>query len=152
MSAGSARESVSDYPSPPRLEPSRRHLVVVLAGAVVAETTRAARVVEERHGPTFYFPPADVAASALRPAALETHCPWKGDARYYDVVAGDRVAREAAWSYPDPFDAFAAIRDWIAFYPSRLDACLVDGVEAWGDYYGGWITPEIEGPFRLVEE
>ena len=152
MRAPESRESVSEYPTTPRLEPSSRHLQVVLGDAVVAETTRAVRVLEERHGPTFYFPPEDVVASALRPAALATHCPWKGDARYFDVVSGERVAREAAWSYPQPFDDFAAIRDWIAFYPSRLDACLVDGVEAWGDYYGGWITPEIKGPFRLVEE
>ncbi|MBW3592814.1 MAG: DUF427 domain-containing protein, partial [Actinobacteria bacterium] len=91
VSGAVAPESVWDYPSPPRLEASARHLQVVLGGAVVAETTRSVRVLEQRHGPTFYFPPDDVVRSALRRAPLETHCPWKGGARYYDVVAGDRV-------------------------------------------------------------
>lgn len=147
---GPGQESVWDYPVEPRLERTERHLEVELGGVLVAETRRGYRVLEERHGPTYYFPPEDVRAEHLRSAELSTHCPWKGDAHYWDVIVGERVAEAAAWAYADPFDAFAPIRGWIAFYPSRLDACRVDGAEAWGDWYGGWITPDVVGPFRTA--
>jgi hypothetical protein len=64
---------------------------------------------------------------------------------------GDHVAHNAAWFYPSPTPAFATIRDYVAFYPQPMDACLVDGVAITpqpGQFYGGWITPDIVGPFK----
>jgi hypothetical protein len=78
-------------------------------------------------------------------------CEWKGRAGYYTVSVGDRQASSAAWFYPNPTPAFAAIKDYVAFYPSRMDACYLDGekVQAQeGDFYGGWITKDIVGPFK----
>jgi len=78
-------------------------------------------------------------------------CEWKGTASYLDVIVGDRVRPRAAWTYPDPKPAFEAIRDWIAFYPGRVDAAYLGDERVTpqpGDYYGGWITAEIEGPFK----
>jgi uncharacterized protein (DUF427 family) len=152
---GPGQESVWDYPRPPRLERIDSLVRVEHAGAVVGETTRAWRVLETSQAPGFYLPPDDLALELLRPAALRTHCEWKGEAAYWDVVVGTgpgaAVSREAAWSYPQPTPAFAAIRDHLAFYPQRVDACLVDGerVEAnAGDFYGGWVTSKVVGPFK----
>jgi hypothetical protein len=86
----------------------------------------------------------------VRAAPGTSFCEWKGVARYLDVVVRDDVRRQAAWSYAEPTPAFAAIRDHLAFYPARVDACTVDGeaVRAQpGGFYGGWITDDVVGPF-----
>jgi uncharacterized protein (DUF427 family) len=146
-------ESVWDYPRPPRVEPSGRRVRVVLAGAVIADTTGAHRVLETSHPPVYYVPLEDVAPGALEPArGPGSFCEWKGAATYLDVIGGDghRVER-AAWTYPDPTPAFETLRDAVAFYPGLMDECTLDGelVEAQpGGFYGGWITSDLVGPFK----
>ena len=145
------QESVWDYPRPPRLERTARHLRVIVAGRLVAETRQAWRVLETSHPPVYYLPPDDVDGALVRAAPGASFCEWKGVARYLDVVVGDDVRRQAAWSYAEPTPAFAAIRDHLAFYPARVDACTVDGeaVRAQpGGFYGGWITDDVVGPFK----
>ena len=144
-------ESVWDYPRPPRAEPSTRRIRVVFGGVTVADTTHAIRVLETSHPPAYYVPPEDVRSEYLRPSRRRTYCEFKGQASYYDLVAGEREVRDAAWYYPDPNERFAAIRDHVAFYPGRVDACFVDEEEVVaqaGDFYGGWLTSDIEGPFK----
>ena len=144
-------ESVWDYPRPPRAEPSTRRIRVVFGGVTVADTTHAIRVLETSHPPAYYVPPEDVRSEYLRPSRRRTYCEFKGQASYYDLVAGEREVRDAAWYYPDPNERFAAIRDHVAFYPGRVDACFVDEeqvVAQAGDFYGGWLTSDIEGPFK----
>ncbi len=144
-------ESVWKYPRPPRLEHVTRHVRVVFGGIVIAETRRAARVLETSHPPVFYISPEDIVLEHLTRTTRSSFCEWKGNASYYDVVAGEKVARDAAWTYPSPTEAFASIAGWIAFYPGRMDECTVDGevVRAQaGGFYGGWITSDIEGPFK----
>jgi len=144
-------ESVWDYPRPPRLEPVKQRLRVVLGGVTIADTTRGMRVLETSHPPVYYFPPEDVKREYLVPASGESLCEWKGLARYYSVAVGDREARHAAWYYPEPVKAFAAIRNFIAFYPQPMDACFVDDEQVTpqpGHFYGGWITSNIVGPFK----
>ena len=78
-------------------------------------------------------------------------CEWKGQAVYFSVKVGERIAADAAWSYPEPTPDQARIRDHIAFYASRVDNCYVDGERVTpqpGGYYGGWITSEVVGPFK----
>ena len=137
-------ESVWDYPRPPRGAP----VVVELDGQVLAETRRSLRVLETSHPPVFYIPAADIRTDRLRPSARRpTVCEFKGTARYYD--AGDRPA--VAWSYPEPWSGYEAIAGHYAFYPGRVDRATVDGeqVEAQpGDFYGGWITSAVTGPFK----
>lgn len=151
ISPGPGQESVWDYPRPPRLEDVSCHIKIVLGGIVVADTHRARRVLETSHPPVYYLPPEDLGSEYLIPTAHSSFCEWKGQAAYYTVRAGDQEAVNAAWFYPDPTPAFAAIKDYVAFYPSRMDACFVDGerVQAQpGDFYGGWITQNIVGPFK----
>ncbi len=139
-----------DYPRPPRLELTTRHLVVALAGVTVADTTRAHRVLETSQPPAYYLDPADVRIERLVPSTHATFCEWKGQASYFDVVVGDTVAASAAWTYRSPTPGFVAIRDHLGFYAQVLD-CSVDGeavVGNEGTFYGGWITRDVVGPFK----
>ncbi len=148
---GPGQESVWDYPRPPRLERVARHVRVVFAGRVIADAQQVWRVLETSHPPSYYLAPDDVDRSLLRAAAGTSFCEWKGTARYLDVVVGGAVAARAAWSYPQPSPAFAAIRDHVAFYPAAMDACTVDGERVQpqpGGFYGGWITNDVVGPFK----
>jgi uncharacterized protein (DUF427 family) len=142
---------VWDYPRPPRLEDVEGKVKVVFGGVTLAYTTRAKRVLETSHPPVYYIPPEDVRTEHLRPSEGTSYCEWKGRARYYDVFTEEREASRAAWFYPRPTPSFASLESYVGFYPSKMDGCWVGGkkVEAQeGDFYGGWITPEIVGPFK----
>src|SRR5918998_5783965 len=148
---GPGQESVWDYPRPPRLEDSDRRVKVVFGGVTLAYTTRAKRVLETSHPPVFYIPPDDVRVEHLRVAEGTSFCEWKGVARYYDLETEERRERRAAWFYPEPVPAYAELKDCVAFYPALMDACWVDGEKVRaqeGDFYGGWVTSEIVGPFK----
>jgi len=150
---GPGQESVWDYPRPPRLERTPHRLEVVFNGELIADSVRGWRVLETSHPPTYYLPPEDIRFDFLQKAGGGSACEWKGKAIYWDVVRGNRVAEKAAWSYPDPTPAFAAIRDHLAFYPARMDECRVDGEVVRpqeGGFYGGWITSQLVGPFKGV--
>jgi uncharacterized protein (DUF427 family) len=124
---------------------------VVHGDVVIVDTRRAVRVLETSHPPSFYVPPEDVAAERLVPARGGSFCEWKGQAAYFDVVAGDRAAARAAWHYPSPTAAFASLAGYVSFYPGRVDGCFVDDERVRpqeGDFYGGWVTDEIVGPFK----
>ncbi|MEM6676997.1 MAG: DUF427 domain-containing protein [Pseudomonadota bacterium] len=148
--SGLVEESVWDYPRPPRLERVAETLRVELGGAIVAETRAGFRVLETSHPPTYYLPPGDVVAT-LTPAHGQSICEWKGAAQYFDVTAGKRTARRAAWAYPRPTPAFTEIAGYLAFYPAAFDACYVAGEKVLaqeGDFYGGWRTSNLRGPFK----
>lgn len=150
MSAA-ATESVWDYPRPPRLEPSTRRLRVVFGGVTIADTTEAFRVLETSHPPTWYLPPKHVRTDLLEASARTSFCEWKGRARYWTLRVGDRAAVDAVWDYPQPTPGFAPITGYFSLYPGRMDACFVGDeqvVAQAGDFYGGWITAEIKGPFK----
>ncbi len=144
------RESVWDYPRPPQVVAEARRVEIRRDGHVVADSTRVLRVLETASPPTFYLPFADVRPNLLRPTAGGSRCEWKGEARYWDVVAGGRVVERAAWSYPRPFEDYARLADHVAFYPVDLE-CDLGGerVRAQpGGFYGGWVTDELVGPFK----
>lgn len=148
---GAGQESVWDYPRPPALEPVSEMLRVEFAGETVAATEAGYRVLETSHPPVYYFPPADVKREFLEPAEGRSRCEWKGVARYWSLRVGDARSERAAWSYPQTTQSFAKIRDYLAFYASRVNACYVgdEQVQAQeGDFYGGWITSKVVGPFK----
>ena len=125
------------------------------AGTTIAQTTRGFRVLETSHPPVYYFPPEDVDLTRIRPAGGGSFCEWKGAARYFDLVDTNptppvRVA-SVAWSYPRPTEPFASMANHIAFYADKFDACFVDDHRVTpqpGRFYGGWITPDVVGPFK----
>ena len=140
-------ESVWDYPRPPAVERSARRARVEHGGIVIADSTEARRVLETSQPPAIYFPPADVRMDLLEPNSQRTWCEWKGQASYWDVAG----AEAAAWSYPEPAPAYAELRDHVAFYPQRVDACYLDEERVTtneGGFYGGWITADVIGPFK----
>ena len=146
-------ESVWDYPRPPALVPAPARVRIEHGGVVVADTEHALRVLETSHPPTYYLPPADIAMEHLvASGGGGSFCEWKGVAAYHDlVVPGTARVERVAWSYADPVERYAELRDHLAFYASRVDACfvgdeLVDTQE--GDFYGGWITSDLTGPFK----
>ena len=146
-----ALESVWDYPRPPRVEVTDELLVVEFAGVRLAETRCAVRVLETSHPPTYYIPPEHVARQYLVSEPRRTWCEWKGQASYYGLRVGSREAEAVAWLYARPRPGFEVLAGFYAFYPGRVDACFVDGervVAQPGDYYGGWITSRIRGPFK----
>ena len=148
---GPGQESVWEYPRPPRLEDSAKHIQVLFNGVVIADSRRAKRVLETSHPPVYYIPPEDVRMEYFTPAQGATFCEFKGVAAYYTISVGERSAPGAAWYYPSPTPAFAGLAGFIAVYPSRMDACYVDGERVTpqpGDFYGGWITKDIVGPFK----
>jgi len=129
-----------------------RHVVVIFGGETIAEGRSALRVLETSHPPTWYLPRSTFRPGALRDAEGSSFCEWKGSAAYIDVIGGQgRVAARAAWHYPRPTAAFAALADHVALYAGPMDACLVDGervVPQPGGFYGGWITSDVSGPFK----
>ncbi|MEM0906976.1 MAG: DUF427 domain-containing protein [Pseudomonadota bacterium] len=152
---GDGEESVWDFPRPPRVEPVKERLRVVFAGQTVAETTSGLRVLETAGAPVYHFPAADVVADVLRPTGRMTVCEWKGAAVYFDLVVGGKVSREAAYTYPDPFDdlaeGYAALAGTIVFYASRVDEAFIGDTAVTpqpGGYYSGWVTPWLKGPIK----
>jgi uncharacterized protein (DUF427 family) len=149
---GPGQESVWDYPRPPRVEPASKRVRIVFNGVNIAETDRALRVLETSHPPVYYIPPQDIRMDLLQPVpGYQTVCEFKGAASYWTLTVEGRTIQNVAWSYAHPNPGYEAIRDHLAFYPGRVDAAYVgdERVQAQeGDFYGGWITSDIVGPFK----
>jgi len=145
------QESVWDYPRPPVVEDTEKHIEVFFNNVLIADSTDAKRVLETSSPPVYYIPPSDVEMKYLIKSDKKTYCEWKGEASYYTIDVHGTKAENAAWYYPDPTKRFESIRNYIAFYPQLMDACFVDGEIAKaqaGRFYGGWITSDIVGPFK----
>ena len=145
------QESVWDYPRPPRLERVAERLRVVFNGREIANTTAGYRVLETSHPPVYYLPPGDTELAYLKPEPGNSWCEFKGRATYWSLDVEGRRAAMAAWSYPAPSPRFRDVAGYFAFYASRVDACWVGDEQVQpqqGDFYGGWITSRIAGPFK----
>ena len=148
---GPGQESVWDYPRPPRLEDCTKRIRVIADGVVIADSTKTKRVLETSHPPVYYIPPHDIEMEYMMSTDGGSFCEWKGEARYYSIVVAGKTIEKAAWYYPNPSSRFATLEGYVAFYPSKVEACLVDEEKVAaqeGDFYGGWITSDIVGPFK----
>ena len=141
-----AVESVWDYPRPPRVEQTRELVTVSLAGQPIAETTNALRVLETSHPPAYYIPFTDIEMSALTASPATSWCEFKGRAHYWDATG----VRSVGWSYPQPSGGYELLGEHLAFYPGRVQARVDDEavISQPGDFYGGWVTSRIRGPFK----
>ena len=144
-------ESVWDYPRPPRLERAASRVTIKHGGQVIVDSDRCWRVLETSHPPVYYVPRSDIADGVLQPGTGRSYCEFKGVAGYWDVVVGGTRVAQAGWSYERPTPGYEDIAGAVAFYPSRVDECQVGGELVQpqeGDFYGGWITADIAGPFK----
>lgn len=148
---GPGQESVWDYPRPPRIELLPETVRVEFGGREIVHSHRPLRVLETSHPPGIYVPPGDVAEGVLTPTSSATFCEFKGRASYYTVRAGGRDAVDAAWTYLDPSGGYEELAGYVSFYPGRMDACFIGDERVTpqeGDFYGGWITSAVVGPFK----
>lgn len=102
------------------LAPAGRPMQAVIGSVIVAQSSDAIALHEADYPPIYYFPRGDVNMALLSRTSHSTHCPFKGDASYWTVVAGDRSEENAAWSYETPFDEMRAIAGMIAFYQDKV--------------------------------
>ena len=145
------QESVWDYPRPPRLELTDKRVQIVFNGVTIADTNRAYRVLETSHPPVYYLPPEDIEMQFLVKENGRSFCEWKGQAGYYSLSVNGKTAKNVGWYYANPTPSFAAIKNHVAFYAAPMDVCLVNGETVTpqpGNFYGGWITKDIVGPFK----
>lgn len=106
---------------PITVTPNRRRVCVTLAGKAIADSSNTLTLKEANYPPVHYIPRADVDMSALTRTDHRTHCPYKGDASYFTIRVDGRQADNAVWSYEQPFPAMAEIKEYLAFYPNRVD-------------------------------
>lgn len=140
-----------DYPRPPRVEPSPHQVRVEYGGREIARSDKAVRVLETSHPPVYYLPPDDIEAGLLNLSPSSSFCEFKGRASYYTLTVGDRESADAAWTYLEPSAGYESLSGLVAFYPGRVDACFVGDEQVSpqaGDFYGGWITSNLVGPFK----
>ncbi|MBK4346105.1 DUF427 domain-containing protein [Lacisediminihabitans changchengi] len=148
---GPGQESVWDYPRPPRVEATTDRIRIRLGGELIVDTTDAVRVLETSHPPVYYLPRSAFPDDSLQPADGASFCEFKGGARYLTVRGGDTDAARSAWFYPSPSAGYEQLVDRVAVYPSAMDSCEVAGETVTpqaGDFYGGWITSRVVGPFK----
>ena len=148
---GPGQQSVWDYPRPPRVESEPRQVRIVFGGITIATSTSALRVLETSHPPGIYVPMSDLVEGVLVPAPGTSYCEWKGVAGYFDVVTTAATAVAAAWYYPEPTPGYEMIADHVSVYPARMEACFLGDelvTPQGGDFYGGWITSDVVGPFK----
>jgi uncharacterized protein (DUF427 family) len=151
---GPGQQSVWDHPRPPALAPDTREVVVRWGEVELVRTSHAVRVLETAHPPTFYLPWADVDRRWFQPAPGQSFCEWKGPARYWSLVnpaAGQGRLDRVAWSYPEPLAGAEALADCVALYAWPELQITVGGEVARpqpGGFYGGWVTPDLTGPFK----
>ena len=107
---------------PITITPTPKRVIVTVGGRVVADTRAALTLQEAAYPPVQYVPRSDVDLSLLERTAHATYCPYKGDCAYYSVPAGGERTVNAVWTYEQPYDAVASIRDHLAFYPDRVDS------------------------------
>jgi uncharacterized protein (DUF427 family) len=156
---GPGQESAWDYPRPPRMEPVPDRVRVVVDGVALADTTRAVRILETSHPPVYYIPEPDVRLDLLVASPRTSVCEFKGRATYVDLALPQgtgssglgRLVASVGWRYPAPNPGFEGLRGHLAFYADRVDEAWVGDervIPQDGDFYGGWITSRVVGPFK----
>ena len=131
-------------------EPYPRRVRAFLEGVAVADSDRALLMLEARHLPVYYFPPEDVRTDLLDSTDKSTQCPHKGEASYWSVTVGDRVARNAVWSYQDPLPDRADIKGRMALYWHRMDAWFEEDDEVFAHPRDPYHRVDVLGSSRHV--
>jgi uncharacterized protein (DUF427 family) len=128
MNSTSSKDKKIKIPGPDHpitISPAEGKVRVAVAGRIVAESTRALRLEEKGYPPIYYLPRNDADMSLLVRTSYYTYCPYKGDCSYYSIPVGGSRSENAVWTYEKPHEAVAGINEYLAFYPTRVDAIEV---------------------------
>ena len=145
------KESVWKYPRPPIWQYHKGEIEIIHNKKILAKTIHAIRIIETSHPPTYYLPIKSIDIKKLVINNNNTYCEWKGIANYYDYIDNKQNIKNIGWFYPDPTNKFSLIKNYVSFYASKLDKCFVNKknvIKQQGNYYGGWITDNLIGPFK----
>ena len=148
------KEIAADYPRPPRIEIIAGSVEIIIQNEIIAQDSEYIRVCETFHPPSIYIKPSAFTSGALHQASGHpSFCEWKGVATYWNLsqADGEDLRRLAGWSYEQPSDHYSLLKAWISVYPSLVDLCYLEGervVAQSGQFYGGWITSKVQGPFK----
>jgi uncharacterized protein (DUF427 family) len=102
-------------------KPADVRVQVTFDGELIADSANAIRMDEGSYPPVYYVPRTDVKTDRLARTTHSTYCPFKGHASYYSVVSGARTAENAVWSYEQPYDEVMVIKEYLAFYPNKVE-------------------------------
>ena len=144
-------ENVWDYPRPPKLEKIDNNIKIYFNGIKIVDSINAFRVLETSHPPVYYIPTEDIRKEFLKTNNHTSFCEFKGFAKYYNLNVEGKEVTNAGWYYPEPVKDYEQIKDYVAFYPQKMDECYVDDekiISQQSNFYGGWITSNIIGPFK----
>jgi uncharacterized protein (DUF427 family) len=144
-------ESVWDYPRPPKLEKFKGHIRILHKNLILADSNNVYRILETSHPPVYYIPAEDISMLYFTINEKKSFCEWKGQASYVDLNLNDQILKNTGWTYPDPDKRYPQLKNTFSFYASKFDKCLVNDElvrPQEGDFYGGWITSNIKGPFK----
>lgn len=148
---GPGQVSVWDFPLPPVVRAESRRLRVYLGGIPIADTTTGLKVLERGLPPTMYLPRATFRHVQIVATRHRTVCEHRGEARYYTLIAGGKIAHRGAWAYSNPRPGYNRLLGFLAVHPGKMDRTMIDGEIAEGiedDLVAGWISSDIVGPFR----
>ena len=140
-----------DYPRPPRLERFQGHIRIIFNRVSIIDTNDIYRVLETSHPPTYYLQISHFKCGVLKANDASSFCEFKGRANYYDIEYADKKVYKAAWQYPNASGTFMPMQDYVSVYAHLMDACFVNDEKVnaqEGNFYGGWITSNIFGPFK----
>ena len=110
---------------PITISPTRERIIVTVAGRRIADTSEALTLKEASYPPAYYIPRTDVDMALLQRSTHQTYCPYKGDCTYFSIPAGLERSVNAVWTYEEPYPAVSEIREYLAFYPDRVDTIEV---------------------------
>ena len=146
---GPGEESVWSYPRPPAVVFVKNKFSVFLNGKKILQAEDAIKVMETASPPTYYFA-REALLCQTDTSEKKSHCEWKGVAHYLHFIIDEKVYKDVAWYYATPFIEYPMLKGLISLYPSKFDVFIgEEKVRAQdGDFYGGWITSEIKGPFK----
>ena len=144
-------ENVWDYPRPPVSEAHEGEVSIKINDTLIVQSKSVIRVIETSHPPSYYIPQYDINLNFLKKNKSTTFCEWKGTAKYLDIDFNGIHISKLAWYYPDPKESFSNIKNHISFYAHKALKCFVNGElvdKQDGEFYGGWITKNLRGPFK----
>jgi uncharacterized protein (DUF427 family) len=107
-------------------KPAGLRVQVKVNGEVIADSANAIRMDEGNYAPVYYIPRKDVKMERFARTSHSTYCPFKGQASYYTLVSGERTVENAVWSYEQPYDEVAVIKEHLAFYPNKVDSITTE--------------------------